>query len=92
MRTFFGEVFFVDSIREDRIELNGSSITLGQVARVARHGATVALSPSAEKNILVSREVVDRLVEESRVVYGVTTGCGMFSETCIAKEFTNSLQ
>ena len=92
MRTFFGEVFFVDSIREDRIELNGSSITLGQVARVARHGATVALSPSAEKNILVSREVVDRLVEESRVVYGVTTGFGMFSETCIAKEFTNSLQ
>lgn len=44
-----------------------------------------------KKNIRLSRGVVNKLVEDSKVVYGVTTGFGMFSETFIEKEFTNSL-
>ena len=74
------------------IVLTGNEITLEQIMNVARQGAQVSLSHSAEEKIKNSRKVVDRLVEGSRVVYGVTTGFGMFSETLIEKEFTNALQ
>ena len=74
------------------IELTGNEITLEQIKNVARQGAKVTLSSRAKDNIRRSREVVDRLVEQSKVVYGVTTGFGMFSETFIQKEFTNALQ
>ena len=76
----------------DRVIVTGSEITLRQIVNVARQGANVALSPLAEKNIIQSRGVVNKLVEDSKIVYGVTTGFGMFSETFIEKEFTNSLQ
>ena len=74
------------------VVLTGNEITLQQIINVARQGAKVSLSPLAEKNIIRSRRVVDKLVDESKVVYGVTTGFGMFSETFIEKKFTNSLQ
>ena len=76
----------------DRVIVTGSEITLRQIVNVARQGANVTLSPLAEKNIIKSRGVVNKLVEDSKIVYGVTTGFGMFSETFIEKEFTNSLQ
>lgn len=75
----------------DRVIVTGSEITLRQIVNVARQGANVTLSPLAKKNIRLSRGVVNKLVEDSKVVYGVTTGFGMFSETFIEKEFTNSL-
>lgn len=68
----------------DRVIVTGSEITLRQIVNVT-------LSPLAQKNIRLSRGVVNKLVEDSKVVYGVTTGFGMFSETFIEKEFTNSL-
>ena len=76
----------------NEVVITGSEITLRQIVNVARQGAKVSLSPSAEEKIVQSRRVVDRLVEDSKVVYGVTTGFGMFSETFIEKEYTNSLQ
>ena len=76
----------------NEIVLTGNEITLQQIVNVARQGATVTLSPQAEQNILRSRKVVDKLVEEEKVVYGVTTGFGMFSETFIEREYTNALQ
>ena len=74
------------------IELTGNEITLRQIVNIARQGAKVSLSPLAEENIRKSRRVVAALVRDSKVVYGVTTGFGMFSETFIEKQFTNSLQ
>ena len=81
-----------EGIAVKEIELTGNEITLEQIKNVARQGAKVTLSSRAKDNIQRSREVVDRLVEQSKVVYGVTTGFGMFSETFIQKEFTNALQ
>lgn len=74
------------------IELTGNEISLEQIMNVARQGAQVMLSRSAEEKIERSRKVVEQLVEESKVVYGVTTGFGMFSETFIEHEYTNALQ
>lgn len=74
------------------IELTGNELTLEQIMNVARQGAKVSLSRSAEEKIERSRKVVEQLVDEAKVVYGVTTGFGMFSETFIEHEYTNALQ
>ena len=76
----------------NEIVLTGNEITLQQIVNVARQGATVSLSLKAEQNIIRSRKVVDKLVDGEKVVYGVTTGFGMFSETFIEREYTNALQ
>ena len=76
----------------NEIVLTGNEITLQQIVNVARQGATVSLSLKTEQNIIRSRKVVDKLVDGEKVVYGVTTGFGMFSETFIEREYTNALQ
>jgi histidine ammonia-lyase len=62
------------------IELDGSHLTIGDLEAVARHGEQVALSHSA-------REAVDRahrwtlsMVDNSKPVYGINTGFGIFSD------------
>ncbi len=69
------------------IKLTGSDLTIEQVIRVVRGGERVELSDSTVKNINRAREMVDKLVEEEEIVYGVTTGFGRFSNRriCIDK-------
>lgn len=76
----------------DIVLLDGQSLTLGDVVRVAREGGRAEISAGAADRINKSRDYVDRVVEEGRVVYGVTTGFGDFAKISIAKEDTEALQ
>ena len=58
------------------IHLDGNSLTLEDVIAVARHGATCEINQDAKKAVEASRKIVDDIVREKRVVYGVTTGFG----------------
>lgn len=74
------------------IVLDGMSLTIEQLVDVARHGYTVSISEEALAKMKESRDYVDALVEEGRVVYGITTGFGKFSDVFISKEDTRTLQ
>ena len=74
------------------VELDGKSLTLESLALVARKNHPVHLSATAQEAVRKSRAYVDRLVQEDRVVYGITTGFGEFSKVRIAKEETEQLQ
>lgn len=74
------------------IILDGSSLTMEDVTKVARFGETVSISAEAKERVNKSRAYIDQLVEEERVVYGVTTGFGKFSDVGISKEETEQLQ
>lgn len=76
----------------EKIVINGYDLTLDQVIQVARHHAEVALSSDAVEKIEASRKLVDKFVAEDRVVYGITTGFGKFSEVSIPEEETKALQ
>lgn len=75
-----------------KIVIDGKSLTIEQVALVARNGYTVELSSEARTAIEKSREIVDRFVDEKKKVYGITTGFGKFSDVAISKEETEDLQ
>ncbi|CAN5811717.1 histidine ammonia-lyase [soil metagenome] len=75
-----------------RIEIDGETLSLEQVEIVARGKATVTLAESGRARIRRSRAVVERAVEEGRVVYGVTTGFGRLSEVAIPLDRLEELQ
>ncbi len=76
----------------DTITLDSKSLTLEDVVNVARHNYKVVLSDAAVKNIKKAEEAVRQVVNEQRVVYGVTTGFGAFKDKIISKENIKKLQ
>ncbi len=73
-------------------KIDGSSLTVEDVAAVARSGAEVRLSKSSLEKMERSRQQVLALVEQKKVVYGVTTGFGKFSNVVISQDQTEQLQ
>lgn len=72
--------------------ITGQDLTLEEVHQVCRLDAPVALSEQAKQNVLESRKVVDDIIAERRVVYGITTGFGKFSDVVISAEECHLLQ
>ncbi|TMF41298.1 MAG: histidine ammonia-lyase [Chloroflexi bacterium] len=67
----------------DPIVLTGANLSIADVEAVARHGAEVQLDPRARERMQEARDVIDRLVADGEVVYGVTTGFGALADRTI---------
>ncbi|MEK5391069.1 histidine ammonia-lyase [Margalitia sp. FSL K6-0131] len=74
------------------ITLTGQNLTLEQMKEVLYENQKVSASLSSMKAAAKSREAVEKIVSESRVVYGITTGFGKFSDVLIDKENVQDLQ
>lgn len=74
------------------ITLDGKSLRPAEVVAVARHGEPVALAEEAVRRLRRSRDLVDRLVREDRVVYGLTTGVGALKNVRIPPGDSRQLQ
>lgn len=75
-----------------KIMITGNTLTLEEVIKVCREYAFIELAEEAKKKVLGSRKVVDDFVNNEKVVYGVTTGFGKFSDVTITKEESKLLQ
>jgi histidine ammonia-lyase len=58
------------------VVLDGLSLTIDDVTRVARHGEAVAPAPRALERMRRARDLVEDALREERTVYGLTTGVG----------------
>lgn len=74
------------------LELDGQQLTLEEVERVAAGRVEVTLSRAARERMRASRDFVERVVREGRVVYGINTGFGKLSDFTIAPEELRELQ
>jgi histidine ammonia-lyase len=74
------------------IQINGNMLTLDQIVKVARQGYKVELTKEAEERVIKSRDIVDEIVKNNKVVYGITTGFGKFSDVTISGEDCKALQ
>ena len=74
------------------IRLDGQSLQLVDVERVARGAARVELADEARVRVERARALVDRVVAEKRVVYGITTGFGALAEVVIPPARIRELQ
>lgn len=74
------------------LTLDGESLCVEDVVRVARAQASVSLSEASMARVETSRAYVETLIAEDRVVYGITTGFGYFKERKIGPEAVEQLQ
>jgi histidine ammonia-lyase len=77
----------------DTVQVQGE-LALEQVERVARGAGRVRvqLAPDARERVVAARAVVDAIVREERVVYGITTGFGALSEVVVPRDRIRELQ
>uniref|UniRef100_A0A8B9HSR4 Histidine ammonia-lyase n=1 Tax=Astyanax mexicanus TaxID=7994 RepID=A0A8B9HSR4_ASTMX len=74
------------------IFLDGSSLSSTDLVNLGRCRYKIKLTPEAEKKVEQSRELLDTIVKEKKVVYGITTGFGKFARTVIPISKLKELQ
>ena len=74
-----------------QVILTGNSLTLDEFIAVARHGAEVSLSEKAQEALKRSRALVEKITDEKRVAYGITTGFGDFATVAVPEEMSSRL-
>jgi histidine ammonia-lyase len=74
------------------ITIGAARLTGFRVVMVARSGAKVELAAEAITRVQAARNLVQRIAEEDRVVYGVTTGFGHLSRVHIGPAQLADLQ
>jgi len=72
--------------------LTGADLTIADIEAVARGDVPVALDVHARERMQEARDVIEALVAEGAVVYGVTTGFGDLASTSIPPERARELQ
>jgi histidine ammonia-lyase len=74
------------------VMLGAERLTFDAVVAVARSGARVELAPEAVARVQAARNLIQQIVDEDRVVYGVTTGFGHLSRVHIGRTQLAGLQ
>ena len=72
--------------------LNGDQLTLEDAVSVLRSGAMIRVSSDAKQRVRAARSHVDAAVREKKVIYGITTGFGAFSDVTISSAQGKQLQ
>ena len=73
------------------VPIDGHSLTLEAFIAVARYGAHVELTQEARYAIQRSRDLAEKIAEEKRVAYGITTGFGDFATVAVPEEMSSQL-
>ena len=74
------------------ILIDGNSLTLEELVKVARKNFRVNLKQEATLKIKESRKKVEYFLENDKKIYGINTGFGKFSDVIISKEESKLLQ
>ncbi len=68
------------------IRLDGNSLTIENVVRVARHGEPVELAPEALERIKTCRGMLEKKIQAHEIMYGVNTGIGELASVVLSDE------
>ncbi|WP_026884048.1 histidine ammonia-lyase [Clostridium akagii] len=74
------------------IKLNGNDLTINDVINVAFNNYIVEIDEEAKEKVNKSRKIVDKVVENNEIAYGINTGFGKFSNVTISKNECKDLQ
>ncbi len=74
------------------VAIDGRSLTIPDLARIARAGADVVLADESAKAVEAGARYLGRLIGEGRPIYGVTTGFGALDGCQVSREMNRALQ
>ena len=57
-------------------DIDGSNLNTADVFRVVHEGTLISISEETQARIQESRDLLERLISEDRVIYGVNTSLG----------------
>ncbi|XP_072418494.1 histidine ammonia-lyase-like isoform X1 [Chiloscyllium punctatum] len=72
--------------------LDGNHLTIEDLVQLGRGLYKIKLTTEAEERIKQSRLLLENIVKENKVVYGITTGFGKFARTVIPHNKLKELQ
>lgn len=75
-----------------KILLNGDNLSLEDLVKICRENYEVDITEEARERINKSRSIIEKIVKDNKVVYGVTTGFGKFSDVSISNNDCKVLQ
>lgn len=84
--------FSTTGFNMETLFIDGNSLTLEDLLTVADGSSQVALAESAIPRLQASRALVDAWVRDGKVMYGITTGFGEFSNVHIGPDQLEQLQ
>jgi histidine ammonia-lyase len=74
------------------VVLDGGSLTIEKLVRIARFGEPVELAPAALERIAVCRSMLEEKLAAKEIMYGTNTGIGEFSEKILNDEQVKEFQ
>ncbi len=74
------------------ITIDGENLKIEDVVNIARNEVKVKIADSSIPKVLKSREVIEKILKEERVVYGINTGLGELVKVRIPEEKAKELQ
>lgn len=75
-----------------KVLINSQDLTIEDVVNISRNNYEVVLGETAIEKVKRARSIVDEVVDDEKVSYGITTGFGRFSDVSISKEECRQLQ
>jgi histidine ammonia-lyase len=86
-------LYFTNAVEVRKmVILTGNTLSLEQVKEILFQNKLVAASQDSMDAVQKSRDAVERIVQEKKVVYGINTGFGKFSDVLIEQENVRDLQ
>lgn len=79
-------------LNKNHIIVLGENLLITELISIVNKEARVTFSEQYKKRVQTSRKLVEKWIEENRVMYGITTGFGALSTTVISKAETQLLQ
>ncbi|XP_043943561.1 histidine ammonia-lyase isoform X1 [Protopterus annectens] len=77
---------------QEFVFLDGSTLSTEDLVSLGKGLYKIKLTPAAENKVKKSRDLLENIVNENRVVYGITTGFGKFARTVIPNNKLMELQ
>ncbi|WP_251521641.1 MULTISPECIES: histidine ammonia-lyase [Staphylococcus] len=74
------------------LHLDGESLTINEIKHFLEHSDTVSIGDLTLERVRKSRQIVEDIIEKKQVIYGITTGFGLFSDVRIDEGEYNQLQ
>jgi len=74
------------------VRIDGNSLRIEDVVRVARGNEMIELAEESSERIIESRQVVERLIAKKEKLYGISTGIGELSNVLLSPDQLKEFQ
>jgi histidine ammonia-lyase len=74
------------------VHIDGETLTIEDIVKVARENWKVVIPEKVKSQVKKSRKVLEKLIKENQIIYGVNTGFGALSNIIIQPQEIKQLQ